>query len=151
MMSFFEKPWNGHNPQPFNRVYSADDFLWVVLLFLVFWEMKIIKSENIDLEQYHGNTFYLARHHEGSSVLTLNSCPSLCTGKSWHPNLSLPSSGPRTVSGAAGTHWWHPCSLHPLQRASWEKLCTYFKAVFSWRDIAHKHHLPTLQVGLSCI
>ena len=113
-----------YNPQSFNSVYSVDDLLWAVLLFLIFCEMKIVMSENKNLEQYRGNTFSPTRRHKGSSVLTLNSCPSLCTGQSWHPNLSLP----RTEE-----HLWRsrdplvtPLQLHALQRGGWEKLCTSF-------------------------
>ena len=151
-MSFFKKPWNGYNPQSFNSVYSVDDLLWAVLLFLIFCEMKIVMSENKNLEQYRGNTCSPTRRHKGSSVLTLNSCPSLCTGQSWHPNLSLPSpqdwgtslekQGPTGDTPAA-------CTL--CREVAGKNSALLFKAFFSWRDIAHKHHLPTLQVGLSCI
>lgn len=65
MMSFFKKPWNGHNPPSFNTIYTTDDLLWAVLLFLIFCEIKIVISENINPEQYCGDTFYLTRHHEG--------------------------------------------------------------------------------------
>jgi len=104
-MNSFKKPQNGYNPQSFNRVYSADDLLWALLLLLIFWEMKILMSENINLEQYCGNAFYSTRRGEGSSVSALRGCPSLRTAESWHPNLSLPSPALRNIPGEAGTRW----------------------------------------------